>query len=81
VLDAALAVLQLSAMLTAPAWQGNVQLSSVVALALTVLVALVPVAGFYLEWRRVIPTPRLYNLAVACLSLPVLLVVVGVLAA
>jgi hypothetical protein len=81
VLDGAFAVLQLSAMLTGPAWQGDVSPGSVVALVLTVAVTLVAIAGFHGERRRVIATRRLLNLAVACLMLPALLVVGAVVAA
>jgi hypothetical protein len=67
-------------MLTGPAWQGNVYLGSVAALVLTVAVVLVAVAGLYCEWRRVIATRRMFDLAVACLLLPALLVAVAVVA-
>ena len=67
-------------MLTGPAWQGNVYLGSVAALVLTVAVVLVAVAGLYGEWRRVIATRRMFDLAVACLLLPALLVAVAVVA-
>ncbi len=80
VLDGAFAVLQLSAMLMAPAWQGDVYPGSVVAFGLTLALVLVAVTGFSCEWRRVIATERLFNLAVACLLLPAFLVVAAVVA-
>lgn len=58
VLDGAFAVLQLSAMLMAPAWQGDVYPGSVVAFGLTLALVLVAVTGFSCEWRRVIATER-----------------------
>ena len=79
-LDGAFAVLQLSAMLTGPAWQGDVYPGSVIAFGLTLALVLVAAAGFSCEWRRVIATGRLFNLAVACLLLPALLVVAAVVA-
>jgi hypothetical protein len=77
VLDGAFATLQLVTMVTSPAWQGNVYPGSVAALVLTVLVTLAAAMGFFCEWRRVIATARLFNLAVACLVLPALLVVMA----
>jgi hypothetical protein len=80
VLDGALATLELMGMVTGPTWQGDVYPGSVVALVLTVAVVLVAVAGFYCEWRQVVATRRLFNLAVACAILPALLVAGAVVA-
>jgi hypothetical protein len=77
VLDGAFATLQLVTMVTGPAWQGNVYPGSVAALVLTVLVTLTAMMGFFSEWRRILATGRLFNLAVACLVLPALLVVMA----
>ncbi|MGD0448567.1 MAG: hypothetical protein ABSB36_08125 [Candidatus Dormibacteria bacterium] len=67
-------------MVTGPAWQGHVYPGSVAALALTVAVVLVAAAGFSCEWRQVIATRRMFDLAVACLMLSALLVVAAVVA-
>ena len=66
--------------MTGPPWQGNVSPGSIVALVLTVIVTLVAAVGFTGEWRRLIATRRLSDLAVACLLLPALLIVGAVVA-
>jgi hypothetical protein len=70
-----LTALQVVGMVMGPTWQGNVYPGSVAALVLTAAVTAVALAGLCLEWRRAVSTARLFNLAVACLLLPVLLVV------
>ena len=72
--DGALIVIQLIGMVTGPAWQGNLYPGAVIAVLLTALVTMTALVGFATEWRRP-RAPKMFRLAVACLSLPLLLVV------
>jgi hypothetical protein len=73
-MDGALAVIQLIGMVTGPAWQGNLYPGAVIALLLTALVMTTALVGFATEWRRP-GTREMFRLALACLSLPLVLVI------